>query len=339
MTAPTAVRQIQAGADATVSGIQHVGHVVRDIEAAIALYRRMGFLVPPPSFPALAPHPGEPLRAFGTGNTHISFRRTFVELVTAVDDRRGRAVGADANLVPLQAPADVFDRLTESITHTATRMSEALARFEGLHILVFGTANADASIARLAAEGVAHGAVNRLQRPALAGEATKPVSIGYVEIDSDPGLSPEGRLALAEDGPADSGPLMGRQSHPNGAIELIESVLCVPDADLEDYVRRYARYLQRPGRSDRPLHVFDLGSSRVLIVPDSALGSVLPGEVPPALPAFVGYGLAVHDLPATQDLWERADFPVQTSPLGGRYIPAADALGAAVIFYPAQSSA
>jgi catechol 2,3-dioxygenase-like lactoylglutathione lyase family enzyme len=134
MTAPTAVRQIQAGADATVSGIQHVGHVVRDIEAAIALYRRMGFLVPPSSFPALAPHPGEPLRAFGTGNTHISFRRTFVELVTAVDDRRGRAVGADANLVPLQAPADVFDRLTESITHTATRMSEALARFEGLHI-------------------------------------------------------------------------------------------------------------------------------------------------------------------------------------------------------------
>ena len=78
---------------------------------------------------------------------------------------------------------------------------------------------------------MAHGAVNRLQRPALAGEATKPVSIGYVEIDSDPGLSPEGRLALAEDGPADSGPLMGRQSHRNGAIELIESVLCVPDAD------------------------------------------------------------------------------------------------------------
>jgi hypothetical protein len=43
MTAPTAVRQIQAGADATVSGIQHVGHVVRDIETAIALLSADGF--------------------------------------------------------------------------------------------------------------------------------------------------------------------------------------------------------------------------------------------------------------------------------------------------------
>ena len=72
MTAPTAVRQIQAGADATVSGIQHVGHVVRDIETAIALYQRMGFLVPPPSFPALAPHPGKPLRAFGTATRTLA---------------------------------------------------------------------------------------------------------------------------------------------------------------------------------------------------------------------------------------------------------------------------
>jgi hypothetical protein len=78
--------------------------VVHDIEAAIALYRRMGFVVPPPSFPALAPHPGEPLHAFGTGNTHINFRRTFVELVTVANDRQ--VVCPDAALVPLQAPAE-----------------------------------------------------------------------------------------------------------------------------------------------------------------------------------------------------------------------------------------
>jgi hypothetical protein len=59
-----------------VGRLHHVGHVVRDIEAAIALYRRMGFVVPPPSFPALARRAGEPLRAFGAGNTHVSFRRS-----------------------------------------------------------------------------------------------------------------------------------------------------------------------------------------------------------------------------------------------------------------------
>jgi hypothetical protein len=290
----------------------------------------MGFVVPPPSFPALARRPGGPLRAFGAGNTHINFRRTFVELVTVADDREGAST--DATLVPLQAPAEVLDRLTDSIAETSNRISKALARFEGLHILVFGTANVDESIARLAAQGVAHGAVNHLRRPEATGGVTKQVSIGYVEIDSDPGLSPEGRLALAEDGTTDAPTSMGNQGHPNGAIELVESVLCVPDGQVADYEQRYARYLQRPAHSDGPLRIFDLGEARVMIVPLSALGSVLPGEVPPDLPSFVGYGVAVRDLRTTRDILQRADFPVRTSPSGAVYVPAAAALGAAVIF-------
>ena len=87
----------------TIDHLHHVGHVVRDIDAAIALYRRMGFAVPPPAFPALPPHPGAPLRAFGVGNSHVNFRSSFVELVTVVDDREGGVVGTDATLVPLQA--------------------------------------------------------------------------------------------------------------------------------------------------------------------------------------------------------------------------------------------
>jgi hypothetical protein len=90
--------------------------------------------------------------------------------------------------------------------------------------------------------------------------------------------------------------------------------------------------VQRPARSDGPLRIFDLGEARVMIVPGSGLGSVLPGEVPPDLPAFVGYGVAVRDLRSTKDILQRADFPVRTSPLGAVYVPAADALGAAVIF-------
>jgi catechol 2,3-dioxygenase-like lactoylglutathione lyase family enzyme len=319
-----------------VACLNHVGHVVRDIDAAIALYRRMGFVVPPPSFPALVPRPGEPLRAFGAGNTHVSFRSGFVELVTVVDDRRGGVVGADATLVPLQAPVETLDRLTDSIVQTATRMSTALARFEGLHILVFGTADIDATIARLAAQGVVHSAVNRLKRPGETAAGATQISIGYVEIDSEPGLSPEGRLALVEDGPRDSPPLQAHPDHPNGAVELIESVLCVPDFHLTDYERRYSRYLQRPARSDGPIRIFDLDNSSVMIVPNSALEAVLPGEVPPALPAFVAYGVAVEHLSATRDVLERAEFPVLTSPTGGLYVPASAALGAAIIFRSAQ---
>jgi hypothetical protein len=314
--------------DAAVTRIHHVGHVVRDLQAAMTLYRRMGFVVPPPAFPALEPRPGEPPHAFGAGNTHLYFRHSFVELVTVVDEEG--LVEADAILVPLQVSAEARDRLADNIARTAGRISDALDRFEGLHILVLGTADAEATIARLAAHGVVSGAVSRIQRPVETGAQTKQVSIGFVEIDSEPGLSPEGRLALAEDGPADSAtPLAG---HPNGAVELVESVLCVADVELGDYEHRYARYLQRKARSDGPLRIFDLNNSRVMIVPYSALGEILPGESPPDLPAFVAYGVAVQDLSATRDLVKRAEFPVRRAPFGGFYVPAAAALGAAIIF-------
>ena len=234
--------------------------------------------------------------------------------------------------------AEALQGLTDSITETATRIAHALARFQGLHILVFGTADVDATIARLAAQGARPRQQPRsMQRPAGQPErARRSQLVGlWREIDSEPGPVAGRQAALAEYGPAHSAPLMGNQGHPNGAIELIESVLCVPDADISEFARRYARYLQRQARSDGPLRVFDLGGSRVLIVPKSALDSVLPGEAPPELPAFVGYGLAVRDLRATQDLLMRAEFPVQTSPMGGRYVPSAAALGAAVIFHAA----
>jgi glyoxalase-like protein len=317
---------------ATVSHLHHVGHVVRDIGPAIALYRRMGFVVPPPSFPALAPGPGQAARAFGVGNTHLSFRNSFVELVTVIGDVHGGGAGADATLVPLQAPPEVLERLTQDIAQTASRISRALDRFEGLHILVFGTADADATMARLEAEGVAHGPVTRVQRPVGSGAKATQVSIGFVEIDNAPGLSPEGRLALAEDGPVNATPLAARD-HPNGAVELVESVLCVPDEALSDYQRRYARYLQRPARTDGPRRIFDLDNSSVMIVPSSSLDSVLPGEVAPELPAFVAYGLVVQDPSATRDVVERSGFPVRSSPVGGLFVPASAALGAAIIFH------
>jgi hypothetical protein len=51
--------------------LHHVGHVVRDAGPAIASYRRMGFHLPAPVFPAL---PDAPDGAVGPGNTHIQLK-------------------------------------------------------------------------------------------------------------------------------------------------------------------------------------------------------------------------------------------------------------------------
>ena len=94
--------------------------------------------------------------------------------------------------------------------------STALARFGGLHILVFGTTDVDATLARLTAAGVIAGGLNRVPRPVGTGSDAKQVSIGFVEVDSEPMLSRDGRLAIAEDGPADSSASTAGGEHPNG---------------------------------------------------------------------------------------------------------------------------
>jgi hypothetical protein len=114
---------------------------------------------------------------------------------------------------------------------------------------------------------------------------------------------------------------------------FLRSLRVLPEDDLSQYERRHSSYLQRPARADGPLRMFDLDNSSVMIVPDSALGSVLPGEVPPDLPAFVAYGLAVRDLSAARDVLERSEFPARSSPLGDIFVPASAALGAAIIFH------
>jgi Glyoxalase-like domain len=134
---------------------------------------------------------------------------------------------------------------------TSARISDALARFEGLHILVFGAPDVEATVTRLAADGVVHGPITRVQRPGGPGPEAAPVPIDFVEIDDKPGLSPEGRLALVENWPADSPLLMGNLEHPNGALELIESVLCVPDSDLSAYERALCALPATPGAQRR----------------------------------------------------------------------------------------
>jgi hypothetical protein len=297
--------------------LHHVGHVVRDIGAAIALYRRMGFVLPPASFPALPPAPGEPPRAFGAGNTHVTLKRNFVELVAITDDPP-----EGSTLVPLDAPPAALERVAAGVAATSARLTAALARFEGLHVLALQTPDVDAAAARLTASGVPHDGVQRLHRPAADGG--DPVPIGYLELDPD---APEGRLALAEE-LTDA----ERPGHPNGALDLVESVLCVPDAELADHVHRYERYLAGRAEGDGPVRTFELDGARVTLVAASGLDGVLPGERPPVVPAFTGYVVTVRRLDEVRELVVDAGFPLRETPEGDVFVPAAAALGVAVTF-------
>ncbi len=301
--------------------IHHVGHVVRNIEKARELYQKLGFLCPAPAYPTLSRNAGEPTNPFGAANMHATFARNFVEIMAVVTEESH--LPDDAQPIPIQVPPAALSRVVESIERTIAKISASLTRFEGLHILVFQTADANESAQRFDRVGVGHSGVNRVQQPHQL------VPMGVVEIDRED--VPEGRLAVAES-PVFETRTQPSLQHPNGAVDLVESILCTPDSDIEVYVERYQRYLGRAARRDGAARVFDLQESSVRLIPASALATMLPGETTPVLPAFVAYAVAVHDLNSTRRLLENNGVVVNAEPSGGIFVPAKAALGAAVIF-------
>jgi catechol 2,3-dioxygenase-like lactoylglutathione lyase family enzyme len=309
--------------DTEIGYIHHVGHVVRDIEQARELYRRLGFLCPAPAYPTLSRNPGEPAKPFGAANMHANFARNFVEIMAVVTEESHLPV--DAHPIPLQVPPAALPQVIENIERTIAKISASLARFEGLHILVFQTKDANESARRFDQAGVSHSGVNWVQQP------HQRVPMGVIEIDRED--VPEGRLAVAEsliyEAPGDLSSLL---QHPNGAVDLVESILCVSDAEIEAYAERYQRYLGRVARRDGAARVFDLQETCVRLIPENWLASMLPGETAPALPAFVAYAVAAQDLSAARRWLESNGVVVNTEPSGGIFVPAKAALGAAVIF-------
>ena len=170
--------------ESLVAGLHHVGHLVRDIEEAAALYRRLGFVVPAPAFPLLPATSGQPGPVLSAGNAHIQFAANFVELVTVVADVANRPP-AGAEMVTLRVPDGAVPRIRQELESAATRLANALSRFEGVHILVLEAADVDAATQLLSASGVLCGAVSRIRRPVLRASGTQEFSIGFAEIEND----------------------------------------------------------------------------------------------------------------------------------------------------------
>ncbi|MFD7324277.1 VOC family protein [Streptomyces sp. NPDC059875] len=300
-----------------ITRLHHVGHVVSDMAQAIALYRRLGFHVPPPSVPALAPREGAAPEPFGAANTHADLSRSFVELVTPVKPGNMAGLPPDARIAPLQAPPEKLPLVLSRIEATSAQLAGWHDRFEGLHILMFSSPDVDGTGHRLTAVGVEHGGVNTVGRPVETPNGVRTEPVRYLEIDS----APEGRVGVV----ADLDPEFQHTrhlDHPNGAQDLVEAVLCVPDRQLPLDRERYERYLGRPISAEGP----------VTLVAEADLPDLLPGEAAPALPALVACTVAVPDIARVRALLSEYGLPVRETARGELFVPAKEALGAALIF-------
>lgn len=307
--------------------LHHIGAVVRDMAAALEVYRRLGFTFEPPSYGMLPVEGGDP-RPFGAANTHARFPRNFIEVVAIAGD--DTTLPADAKLVPLEVPPEHLPAVTALIQRTVNRFASRLDRFEGLHRMVFAAPDVDVVAGRLAKSGIPNSGVTTTRRPVETNDGPRVETIRHIELSGDGGADPpEGILAVAEAGAEH---LHQHPEHPNGATELVEVVLCVADGELDAVAARYEGYLGRPPVPSGASLAFDLDGTRLTLVAERDLDQLLPGAKAPAVPALVAFAVSVRELPRTEELLRANGYSPSTSPAGDVVVPAAEALGAAVIF-------
>jgi catechol 2,3-dioxygenase-like lactoylglutathione lyase family enzyme len=321
-------------ADNDITGIHHIGLVVRDMDAALTAFRRLGFRVGDPVYPGIPLAPGGDPVPVGSGNTHADFPRGFIELLAFAPEGRA-SLPAGANLVPLQVPDDQLTATRAVIEQTVKGLAARLDTAEGAHILVLTTRDADETATRLEADGIATSGARTAQRPITTAEGVQLAAVRFLEIHgAEPGLVEEGRVGAAEDAPASLLDAQTGLDHPNGANGLRECIICVDE--LRPTAERYERYLGVPPEYTDESATFDLATGRISLTTPAGLAARLPGERPHTVPGLSAYAIEVADLAATEDFLRAQGIALHRSADGRPFIPAAAALGAAVVLQQAE---
>jgi catechol 2,3-dioxygenase-like lactoylglutathione lyase family enzyme len=235
----------------------------------------------------------------------------------------------------LQLPDDQLEAARNAMRHTVAGLIGRLDRFEGAHILVFASADAELTAERLDASGLAHTGARPAQRPIATADGTRLEAIKYLEIHAEDAagpaaMLPEGRVGVAQDAPAAVLDAQIGLEHANGAVALAEVVLWVDG--LEAAIDRYERYLGVRGESSGDAAVFDFGGSALTVTAPSAFADRFPGERAPAAPALCAYAVEVADLAATERFLRDRGVEVRTAAGGEPFVPGAAAHGAAILF-------
>jgi hypothetical protein len=138
--------------------LDHLGHFVPDLDAAAAVWEKLGFKVTPTSVHQVSGKPA------GTANRCVMLEEGYIELLAPTSD-----------------------------TANAQRVRDRMKRFVGVHLACFGTPDAAAEQRRLADHGFEPEPVVPLQRKIDSGD-----SAGFRVVYVPAGKMPEGRVQYCE---------------------------------------------------------------------------------------------------------------------------------------------
>jgi len=247
--------------------LDHVSHFVVDLDAAARVCEALGLRVTP-----------------------ISVQRTPEGPVGASN----RCVMLEAGYIELLAPTHD--------TPAAERMRALMRRYDGIHLLCYGTPDAAGEERRLAAHGFEPQPLVDLAREVAGGTAR------FKVVRLPPEKMPEGRIQYVEQLTPEH---LWRRADVN-ALRLDE-VYVVAD-DPAETAARWARFAALVPCADRDGLRLETARGRVLVGTRTAIAKLL-GEAPPA-PAIAGYALTCDEPRACVERCKSEGFAVRATSAG-----------------------
>jgi len=236
--------------------LDHIAHFVPDLGAAATALEALGFVLTPYSAQATPEGPT------GTANRCVMLGQGYIELLAPVAD-----------------------------TPHARRTREAMARYQGVHTLALGTADAAAERARLERNGLAPLPRVDLEREIGTSEGASRRA-GFAVVRTAPEAMPEARVQFVEHKTPELLWQPRWLAHANGVAGLAAAFVVADDPP--EAAARYARFaglVPRPGgafvrlQTARGELVFGRRNDLARLLGDA-----------PAAPALAGYALACRDV-------------------------------------------
>jgi hypothetical protein len=252
--------------------LDHVGLFVPDMARAARAFERLGFRLTAFSPQRHRLTAGEPLVPAGTANRLALLSKGYVEILTPIAE-----------------------------TPVARQLREAIGRYPGLHLIAFGTGDAEASHAHLVGSGFGPAPVIRLERPVETPGGHGIALFSVVRVP--PGAMPEGRIQFCRHHTPELVWQKQLVAQPNRARALTDALLCVRDP--AEAAWRFGRFVGRAARrSAAGGWLLELDRGRLAFVDQRRPTRLLPGSALPSPPFMAACALTSDDLDATRSVLE-----------------------------------
>lgn len=282
---------------ASETTIDHIGLVGRDIHKMVATFRGLGFTVTEPSALTQPDPDGNPV-PLGQLSAHVIFPDTYLELTAVEHPGQGN------------------------------HLDTWLAKHEGLHILAFRAADAQASWEDFEKFGVVMPPIRHASRSVNAGGVRGIADFRWFQIPES--IAAEGFACVVEHKTPELVFIPAMTGHANGATGL-RGVGALVNS-LDDAVSRYERLPGAKVRSFAMGRFITLKDQRFVAMTPKGMAALTPGAALPPPPCFAAFAIKVRDIAATRKFLTDQGVAFQVAGEKSVWLHPAQACGAVLLF-------